>query len=136
MHKKTLGTLVAASVISAGAFAASPDTNAVMSLEQLCGHTQLSPADQSDCRREMNAATTENKRTEVRRMFEGKAGLRPGSTTSGAGTTSGSSGAGPGKTGMGDTNVKEPSHAAPSAGDPVGSSESLESASPPAPRTN
>jgi hypothetical protein len=57
-------------------------------------HTRLSAADQAECKRQVDAATTETQRFEVRRTFEAKAGLRAGSAatsgnTSGSGATSG-----------------------------------------------
>lgn len=98
-----------------------------MSLEQLCAHTRLSATDQTECRRQADAATTDTQRMEVRRTFEAKAGLRAGSLgPSGSGTTSGSGILDEGRAGRtGGT----------SAGNPTGGADSstLQSADPTAP---
>src|SRR5690606_2002803 len=75
---------------AAGTASGSSVTSGALSLDQLCMHTRLSPADQADCKARANAATTDTQRLEVRRTFEAKAGLRAGPTgTSGAGATTG-----------------------------------------------
>ncbi len=95
MRLKLIGYVLAGSVMSTGAFAASTastsDTSvsgAALSLAELCTHARLSTADQADCRTRVSAATTEIERLEVRRTFEAKAGLRAGSM-SGTGLTTG-----------------------------------------------
>lgn len=95
MLTKIIGSLLGAALISSGAFAADPLAtspgnssaagDATLSLEQLCAHTRLSAADQTECKRRVDAATTEMQRKDVRKTFEVKAGLTAGSSlTSGS----------------------------------------------------
>jgi hypothetical protein len=99
MQRKILGSILAATLLSAGAMAAEMTRVAgpadapggpggtTLSLTELCQHTRLSAADQTECKRRLDAATFEIMRKEVRRTYETKAGLRGG--LSGSDVTSG-----------------------------------------------
>ncbi len=51
-----------------------------ISLRTLCAHPKLSAADQADCRREAAKATSAALELTVRRTYEAKAGIEPGSS--------------------------------------------------------
>ena len=94
MRLLLIGTLFAIGVVTTGASAAPASDPAgtptgmsgegretgPLTLRALCAHPKLSAADQADCRREAAKATSAALELTVRRTYEAKAGIEPGSS--------------------------------------------------------
>jgi len=94
MRLLLVGTLFAMGVATTGATAAPASDPAgtptgmsgegretgPLSLKTLCAHPKLSAADQADCRREAAKANSAALELTVRRTYEAKAGIEPGSS--------------------------------------------------------